>query len=63
MKMTRSEAKQRIEQWGGKVSESVTSKTFAVVVGNHPGDKLKKAQSLNVPVWNEAQFEEALNAN
>ena len=62
-KMTRSEAKQRIEQLGGKVSESVTSKTFAVVVGEHPGDKLKKAKTLNVSVWDEAQFEEALNAN
>lgn len=62
-KMTRSEAKHRIEQLGGKVSESVTSKTFAVVVGENPGDKLKKAQALNIPIWDEAHFEEALNAN
>ena len=62
-KMTRSEAKHRIERLGGKVSDSVTSKTFAVVVGENPGDKLKKAQTLNIPVWDEAHFEEALNAN
>ena len=62
-KMTRGEAKHRVEQLGGKVSESVTSKTFAVIVGENPGDKLKKAQNLNIPVWDEAHFEEALNAN
>ena len=61
--MTRHEAKQRIELLGGKVSESVTAKTFAVIVGEHPGDKLQKAQALNVAIWDETQFLEALHAN
>lgn len=62
-KLTRSEAKQRIEQLGGKVSESVTLKTFAVIVGENPGDKLKKAQTLNIPIWDETLFLKELHAN
>lgn len=58
--MQRNEAKHFIEQLGGSVTENVTSRTFAVVVGERPGDKLKKAQKLNIPVWDEAYFLEKL---
>lgn len=59
--MSRSEAKKRIESLGGKVSENVSSKTFAVIVGEAPGDKLKKANNLSVSIWNETQFLNQLN--
>ena len=56
----RSAAKYRIEQLGGKVVENITPKLSAVIVGESPGNKLKKAQSLNLPLWNESYFLEAL---
>ncbi len=56
MHMRRSEAKQAIENAGGKVTDVVSSKTFAVIAGDNPGDKLKKAKSLNISVWSEGEF-------
>lgn len=52
--MTRDEARERIEQAGGKVTGSVSSKTDYVVVGADPGSKLRKAQELGVEVIDEA---------
>lgn len=52
--MTRDEARERIEQAGGKVTGSVSSKTDYVVVGADPGSKLKKAQELGIEVVDEA---------
>lgn len=59
--MGRSEAKKRIEACGGKVSENVSSKTFAVIVGDNPGDKLKKATHLSISIWDENEFLTQLN--
>lgn len=54
--MKRDQAKAKIEQAGGKVTGSVSSKTNYVVVGDHAGSKLTKAQSLNIPCLSEAQL-------
>jgi DNA ligase (NAD+) len=53
---TRDEAKQSIEDRGGKVTGSVSKKTSAVVVGVDPGTKAAKAEELGVPVLDEAGF-------
>jgi DNA ligase (NAD+) len=52
--LTREEAGQAITDLGGKVSGSVSKKTSFVVAGENPGSKLDKAESLAVPVLDEA---------
>jgi DNA ligase (NAD+) len=54
---SRDEAEKAIKQRGGTSPGSVSKKTFAVVVGADPGaSKLTKAESLAVPVIDEAGF-------
>lgn len=54
--ITREEATTIIENLGGKVSGSVSSKTSAVIVGEAPGSKYDKAISLGIPIWQEEEF-------
>lgn len=58
--MTRDEAKQRIQELGGKVSGSVSKKTDYVVVGAEPGSKFADAQRLGVAILDEAAFRRLL---
>ena len=51
---SREEAKAFIEAHGGKVTDSVSKKTSYLVLGEAPGSKLAKAQSLGVAVVDEA---------
>ncbi|AXV08335.1 DNA ligase [Euzebya pacifica] len=57
---SRDEAKQAVLDAGGKVTGSVSGKTFAVVVGDSPGSKAAKAEDLGVPILDEAGFEQLL---
>lgn len=50
---SRDEATDFIEQHGGKVTGSVSKKTDYLVVGEKPGSKLSKAQSLDIPILDE----------
>jgi len=58
--LTRGEAKEKIEAFGGKVSGSVSKKTDLVIAGEDAGSKLAKAEELEITVWNEAELIEAL---
>ena len=58
--MTRNEAKQYVEQLGGKVTGSVSKNTTLLIAGEAAGSKLKRAQELEVEVWTEEQFVELL---
>ena len=51
----RDDAKDLIEQNGGKILSSVSSKLSYLVVGDDPGSKLEKAQGLGVSIlsWDE----------
>jgi DNA ligase (NAD+) len=54
---SREEAEEAIKGRGGKSPGSVSKKTYAVVLGAEPGaSKLTKAESLGVPMLDEAGF-------
>jgi DNA ligase (NAD+) len=55
--MSREQAAERIAGHGGKVSGSLSRNTTWLVAGKDPGgSKLEKAQTLKVPVLDEAGF-------
>ncbi len=58
--LKRDEAKSLIQNAGGKVTSSVSSKTDFVVVGEDAGSKLEKAEKLGVKQLSEAELLEML---
>ncbi len=54
--LTREETAEIIENLGGVVTSSVSSKTTYIVVGESPGTKLEKAQRLGIPTLGEKEF-------
>ena len=58
--MTRKEAEDIIEKFGGKTSGSVSKKTDYVLAGEEAGSKLTKAQSLGITIISETEFNEMI---
>ncbi|MCX6702247.1 MAG: NAD-dependent DNA ligase LigA [Candidatus Zambryskibacteria bacterium] len=54
--MSRDEAKEKIREQGGVVSESVSKETDYVVAGENTGSKYKKAQELDIKILSESEF-------
>ena len=51
--LKREDAKEIIDQYGGKVTATVSKKTDYILAGSDAGSKLEKAQSLGVKVITE----------
>ncbi|MEG9297479.1 NAD-dependent DNA ligase LigA [Mangrovibacillus sp. Mu-81] len=60
-RLSRNEAKEKIEMLGGKVTGSVSKKTDLVIAGEDAGSKLAKANELEIEVWDEDKLMEELN--
>lgn len=54
--MSRDEAKAKIRELGGNLSETVSKKTDFVIAGSDPGSKYEKAQKLGVKIISEKDF-------
>lgn len=54
--MSRDEAKEKIRNAGGSISESVSKETTYLVAGENTGLKYKKALELGVKILNEKEF-------
>jgi DNA ligase (NAD+) len=55
--LSRDEAKALIQEQGGRVTGSVSTKTDYLLCGEKAGSKLAKAQQLGVPVIDEAALQ------
>ena len=54
--LTRKDTEELIKINGGKVTNSVTSKTSYLITGDSPGSKLTKAQEIGTTVLTESEF-------
>jgi DNA ligase (NAD+) len=61
--LNRDEAKKLIQQNGGKVSSSISSKTDYLLAGESPGSKYDKARELGVKIIGEEEFGEMVNSD
>jgi len=62
VKMSRQEAKERLQALGARVSGSVSSKTDIVFAGDRAGSKLEKARALGVAVKDEDEMLKLIDA-
>ena len=54
--MGRLEAKKIIQNKGGMIATSISSKVDLLIYGDNPGSKLKGAMALNIPILTEDEF-------
>ncbi|MDI6766289.1 MAG: NAD-dependent DNA ligase LigA [Bacteroidota bacterium] len=58
--MSRDQAKEVIEELGGKVAPNISKKVNILIVGEDAGSKLDKAKKLKIEIWNEEKFFEVI---
>ena len=58
--MSRNDAKKIIESFGAKSSGSISKNTDYVVAGDGAGSKIKKAETLNVSILSELEFQDLI---
>ena len=58
---SRVQIKELLEKKGAKVTNSISSKTNFLIVGDNAGSKLEKARKNNIKIINENELETLLN--
>jgi DNA ligase (NAD+) len=58
---TREEAEEKITNFGGSVTSSVSKKTDYVLAGEKAGSKLDKAKTLNIKILDELEFQKKIS--
>ena len=61
-KISRNEAKEKIESLGGRVTSSVSGKTDYLVAGKDAGSKLEKAKTLKITVLDEKELQKIIGS-
>ena len=61
-KISRNEAKEKIESLGGRVTSSVSGKTDYLVAGKDAGSKLEKAKILKITVLDEKELQKIIGS-
>ena len=59
--LSRKQAKDIIENYGGKVSSSISKKTNFLLCGENAGSKYNKAKKLNIEIIDEKKLKELIN--
>jgi len=57
---TREEAEEKITNFGGNVTSSVSKKTDYVLAGEKAGSKLDKAKTLGINILDEIEFQKKI---
>lgn len=61
LKYKRKELKEKLENFGAKITEFVSKNVDLVIVGNKPGSKFDKAKKMNLEILSENKFMDLLN--
>ena len=59
--LSRKQAKDIIENYGGKVSSTISKKTNLLLCGENAGSKYNKAKKLNIEIIDEKKLKELIN--
>ena len=56
IRITRNAAKEIIEKYNARLSNSISNNTDFLILGENPGSKFKKAKELNTKIINEEEL-------